>query len=303
MSDYEITTFADLCSKILDCNGEDIEHLVATTSPDAFSCTIRIEGDGYGGEIPGFLLQSLSEFQTQAFRAYAQAVYGKDDLRGVDKSKLWCAVQYRKGSLELVFGLAALGLGIGAAMMRDMSTTHRMILGMGVFAIFAGYIGADLYKTHSNEIVELEKQDTERQKLNIERQKVELETENRKDEQETIRLAMMLLSKQVSDKERETIVTSGSHGRVAVEAVIRDAKGAIRVTHGNNVIEQDEIKRIQSPESIPVKRYPLNGVYKIIQVNTENPELWKVLLKNLESSEKILAQATPSTLFLRGNRI
>lgn len=99
MPDYEINTFAELCQRIIDSDGKGVENLVAVTSPGAFACTIKIEGDGYCGEIPGFLLQSLSEFQTQAFRAYAMAVYGKDDLRGLDKSKLWCSVQSRQGSL------------------------------------------------------------------------------------------------------------------------------------------------------------------------------------------------------------
>ena len=97
MPDYEINTFAELCQRIIDSDGKGVENLVAVTSPGAFACTIKIEGDGYCGEIPGFLLQSLSEFQTQAFRAYAMAVYGKDDLRGLDKSKLWCSVQSRQG--------------------------------------------------------------------------------------------------------------------------------------------------------------------------------------------------------------
>ena len=49
------------------------------------------------------------------------AVYGKDDLRGLDKSKLWCSVQSRQGSLDLVFCLAVLGVVKGAA--------HRSHLG------------------------------------------------------------------------------------------------------------------------------------------------------------------------------
>lgn len=104
MPDYEINTFAELCQRIIDSDGKGVENLVAVTSPGAFACTIKIEGDGYCGEIPGFLLQSLSEFQTQAFRAYAMAVYGKDDLRGLDKASfgvlsrvakvlwIWCFV-------------------------------------------------------------------------------------------------------------------------------------------------------------------------------------------------------------------
>ena len=92
------------------------------------------------------------------------AVYGKDDLRGLDKSKLWCSVQSRQGSLDLVFCLAVLGMGIGTAMIKDMSATQKTILGLGVFAVFAGYIGADIYKTYSAESIEVEKQETERQK-------------------------------------------------------------------------------------------------------------------------------------------
>ncbi len=295
MPDYDINTFAELCQRIIDSDGKGVENLVAVTSPGAFACTIKIEGDGYCGEIPGFLLQSLSEFQTQAFRAYAMAVYGKDDLRGLDKSKLWCSVQSRQGSLDLVFCLAVLGVGIGTAMIKDMSATQKTILGLGVFAVFAGYIGADIYKTYSAESIEVEKQETERQKI-------EADTANRLAEQDTIRTAMILLSKQASEKDLDTLVAAGAHGRVGVDALIRDARGAVRVTYGKTVVEQDEIKRIQSPESVPVKRYPREGIFKIVQVNTENPELWKVLLKDTVSSEKILSSVTPSTLFLSAER-
>lgn len=180
-------------------------------------------------------------------------------------------------------------------MIKDMSETQKTILGLGVFAVFAGYIGADIYKTYSAESIEVEKQETERQKI-------EADTANRLAEQDTIRTAMILLSKQASEKDLDTLVAAGAHGRVGVDALIRDARGAVRVTYGKTVVEQDEIKRIQSPESVPVKRYPREGIFKIVQVNTENPELWKVLLKDTVSSEKILSSVTPSTLFLSAER-
>ena len=248
MPDYEINTFAELCQRIIDSDGKGVENLVAVTSPGAFACTIKIEGDGYCGEIPGFLLQSLSEFQTQAFRAYAMAVYGKDDLRGLDKSKLWCSVQSRQGSLDLVFCLAVLGVGIGTAMIKDMSATQKTILGLGVFAVFAGYIGADIYKTYSAESIEVEKQETERQKI-------EADTANRLAEQDTIRTAMILLSKQASEKDLDTLVAAGAHGRVGVDALIRGEGCCSRYLwqdRGRAGRDQaDTISRVGSCEALP----------------------------------------------------
>ena len=49
MPDYEINTFAELCQRIIDSDGKGVENLVAVTSPGAFACTIKIEGDGYCG--------------------------------------------------------------------------------------------------------------------------------------------------------------------------------------------------------------------------------------------------------------
>ena len=46
MPDYEINTFAELCQRIIDSDGKGVENLVAVTSPGAFACTIKIEGDG-----------------------------------------------------------------------------------------------------------------------------------------------------------------------------------------------------------------------------------------------------------------
>lgn len=59
MPDYEINTFAELCQRIIDSDGKGVENLVAVTSPGAFACTIKIEGDGYCGEIPGFFSKAF----------------------------------------------------------------------------------------------------------------------------------------------------------------------------------------------------------------------------------------------------
>lgn len=82
----------------------------------------------------------------------------------------------------------------------------------------------------------------------------------------------------------------------ATSEIVRNAIGATQMTIRQKDLNKEEIKAIQSPESQPVKQSTRSGKFRIVQINTENHELWKLQIKN-DQGEKISASAEVFNLF------
>ena len=312
MPEYSITTIEQLCERIASLNDDNCSNLLQEIDPKIFTCRIHIEGEGYDGHIPGFLLSALSELQTSAMRTYSFLQSGKEDLRGLHKDDLWTSIEVKNGSLDIYILFALLGIGLGKAMFENLTPKQRIAVLIGVGFLICGYFGLNTYQTRSNEKIETKRiESTEKIELEkikaqkeIELEKLNKESQNENEREKTIREAFETIQKIVSQNKKgeDALSVANKNAKSGIECVIRGARGATRIDVWDTVYGPDKIRKIQTPESQPVNRYSKEGLFQIVQINTENNESWKVSLRNIDTKEKITATVNPENLFLSLDR-
>ena len=262
--------------------------------PKALTCQIRIEGADYGPRIPGYLLQALADLQTSTMRTYAFLAKGKEDLRRLQKDDLWPTIEVEEGSLKLVISPTKLFFKIPKEMFKDLSPALKVTLALSPLLMLTGY---GVYSVYSDAQVEdrriSEQAETARfqAQLDIEREK-------------TIRKAFDAIkdAANANPQFKDVLDVAEKNARTGIEGVVQNATGATRIDVGMKTFSSEEIQKLQTPESLPVKRHPKVGDFRIVQINTENPGTWKVQLKDEKTHEKIPAHFDPETLFLSLDR-
>lgn len=296
----KICTLKDFFREIAQTDGKNLEDLVERIDPKIFDCRVHIVGDGYDGTIPGQLLQGLSDFQSELFRTFAFAETGKEDLRGLCKDDLYISIQANKGSLELI--LALLSISAVAKMFSEMTPSQKWATIFLIFICFSTHEYNDYLKSKSASDTEIKRIEATTQtslhREQTEQKRIELNKERINSEKETAQKAIAALERIALENARGSdILNCMQHNSdKASDSIVRNAAKAKNITIRQKLLKEDEIKAIQSPESQPVKRYPLQGQFIIVQINTENPEIWKLQLKN-KKGEKIPASALVFNLF------
>lgn len=266
----------------------DYEAVFDRVSKELFAFNIEIEGDPYDGNLPGNLLQGLSEFQTALFRSYALFATGKSDLRGIDKDSLWLSFTVTRGCTA-ISAVPPEAYGFLERIFKNMSPIERITAFFLIFLAFATpYV--------SNHFLSVENEKTKRLQTSEVQQTLR---EQSKDATDIANKAIDGLTKAaLKNAETSKVITQelARYSDEGCESVIRCAKNANKIAMRNRVYTADEIAKIQSPETQPVTNKTISGHYKIIQTNTENPDLCRVILKDKEGN-KISASFIVAELF------
>ncbi len=305
MPQYEINTIDEFCRRINNSGTQcDFEGLMKITSPSVFDCEIHISGDGYCSSFPIQLLQGIDDFQTSVFRSYAFAVHGKFDLRGIPKDNLWMTVKVEKGSTVLVLSCTLLAIGYLAHMFKEMTPGQRWATIILIALNFSGYLGNDWATTDKTTAIEKQRLQVEAQRLQVEASKA---TEKEQTERlrieansEVIKKAIESLAAVASENRRavDIITTTSKNLAYGTESIVRNAEGATFIEARRRQYSQEEIEAIQKhPESQPATFRAITSTYRIVQINSEHRELWKVQLKDISTGEKISASLDPNNLF------
>lgn len=298
MTQYEINTIEEFCHRV-NALGElcNLKELMKVTSPSLFDCRIHIKGDGYDSSFPLQLMQGIDDLQTAVFRSYAFAAHNKFDLRGITKDDLWMTVKVEKGSTVFILACAFLAISGLATMFKDMTTNQRWATIILIAMAFAGYLGCSELSSERSADVEKLRLQTQAKEASEKEQ-----TERRRIESNSaaINKAIESLYKIASENKRsvDIIKTTSKNLSYGTESIVRNAKGASFIEARRRQFSQEEIDAIQKhPESQPPTFHTLTGTYRIVQINSENHELWKIQLKDTSTSEKISATLSPNTLF------
>ncbi len=298
MMSYEINTIEEFYHRI-NAQGDqcNFKELMKSTSPSVFECKIHIRGDGYDSSFPLQLMQGIDDLQTAVFRSYAFAACNKLDLRGVHKDDLWMTVKVEKGSTVFTLTCAFLAISGLAAMFKDMTTNQRWATIILIAMAFAGYLGSDWHSSERSADVEEQRLLTQAQET---AEKEQTERERIKANSAAVSEAIQSLTRIATENPRATSIVEATSKNLAygTESVVRNAKGASFIEARGQTFSQTEIETIQKhPEAQPTVSHPLQGIFRIVQINSENHELWKIQLKNVKTNEKISATLHPNTLF------
>lgn len=319
MSTYTITTFEQLCERLARADDENFTLSVDDIDPRALACHIRIEGESYGPRIPGYLLQALADLQTTTMRTYAFLAKGKEDLRGLQRDNLWTIVEVEEGSLKLKFSPKGIFFEISKDMFKDLTPNQKLLamllpplafIGFGVYWVQSGseseITQANIKAQAEVEAERIRAQHAHELEMQREMNKHELEMKREINEHErevlhdqTIQKAFEMLDA-LAKSNREfgrALEVANKNARAGVENIIQNAAGATKIDVGARTYSAEEIRKIQAPEALPPHRYPKEGEYLIVQINTEKAGAWKVLLKDTKTSEKVATSFDPEELF------
>lgn len=294
MTAYSITTFEQLCERLAHLNDEGFSLLINEIDPKALTCHIRIEGDGYGPRIPGYLLQALADLQTSTMRTYAFLAKGKEDLRGLPKEDLWSVIEVEEGSLKIGISPTKLFFEIPQEMLKDLPPFLKSLVMLSPFLLLAAF---GVYCVDSNAQVE-------KHRISEQVELARLQTQVDIKREETIQKAFnaITIAANTNSQLKGALDVAERNARSGVEGIVQNAAGATRIDVGMKTFSSEEIQKLQTPESLPVKRRPKEGDFRIVQINTEKPGSWKVQLKDEKTHEKIPAHFDPETLFLSLDR-
>ena len=303
MMPYEINTMEEFCHRI-NAQGDqcNFKELMKITSPSVFACKIHIRGEGYNSSFPLQLMQGIDDLQTAVFRSYAFAAHNKFDLRGVSKDDLWMTVKVEKGSTVFTLTCAFLAISGLAAMFKDMTTNQRWATIILIAMAFAGYLGSDWHSSERSADVEEQRLLTQAQET---AEKEQTERERIKANSAALSEAIQALTRIATESPRATSIVETTSKNLAygTESVVRNAKGASFIEARGQTFSQTEIEAIQKhPEFQPPTIRSQRGTFRIIQINSESHDLWKIQLKSVTTGEKISATLQPNTLFFEIER-
>lgn len=295
---YRIKTLEDLFREVAKTDAADLESIGKSTDPKVFACRVHIVGDGYDANVPGQLLQGLSDFQTAIFRTYAYASNDKEDLRGLTKDDLWVSVTVGKGSTELIIGIAFASAIAVSKMFHDMTPAQRWATLFLIGSCFcsvayndyrATCLELEKAKLHATEVAQRE--ETERARLRANETRIDAE-------QDTIRKALAALERVALENSRGRLIldVAQRNANEGSDALVRSASGAREITIRDRTMNEEQIKAIQSPEALPARQFEKEGKFRIVQTNNENHEMWKIQIKS-DTGEKITAAVIIPNLF------
>lgn len=295
-TEYRFKTIEALFEEVAATDAADLESIIKNTDPKVFACRVHIVGDAYDANVPGNLIQGLSDFQTALFRTYAFAANGKETLRGLTKDDLWVNVTVGKGSTEILIYVAS-ALAV-AKMFQNMTPNQKWATLILIGACFCSVeynnyraTNLELEKAKLQASTVIQHEETERARIQIEDKRIE-------GEQETVRQAFRSLERVALENSRgwEILDAAQKNSDEASDSLVRSAAGAKQITIRNRVLNEDEIKSIQSPEALPARQSEKEGKFRIVQTNNENHEIWRIQIKG-DNDEKISATVILSDLF------
>lgn len=274
---YKINDINKLLDSIASCD-KSIYDILSDTNPSLFRYDIKIEGDPYQGNIPGELIQGLSNYQTALFRAYSLLITGKSDLRGLEKENLWLSFNVRSGCTEISAIIPQI-LKVLEKFSSNLTKNQISAIILFTFLAFTIQQFCDCSKSkHEEETKQSEVEANKEIQLKI---------------YETLKDAILKSNPHLNPEIFPEIIKCADE---ACASVIMHAKGANKITIRNKTYSKDEIQIIQSPEAQVVQKSFPKGTFQIVQTNTENPDLCRIILKD-SSGAKIKASFLVAELF------
>lgn len=248
---------------------------------------VRLVGEKFESSITPSVMKSFIELQNLVYKSYAIAQYNTDDTRKLSKEErdeLEIEVKVEEGSsiFEVDFQAVLLKFAEKAAETMSPELIAVTVLGLGV--LWAGKASFSNYLNY--------RKDVRMAEVKSEEQREMLSTikENSKEETERTRLLTQLL---VSQPALEAV------SRQAYDARTEMLKGfstAEQATVSEITITQDVAQELVTSARRKATEKRMDGYYRIVRVDSSNPEEFKVKVRRHRSGVEFEAVVEDSTL-------
>ncbi|EGT3626575.1 MULTISPECIES: hypothetical protein [unclassified Shewanella] len=249
--------------------------------------SIRLQGEAYNSSITPPIMKAFLELQANIYRSYALTRYNSPNVRNLtaaERSELEIIVTVEQGSSLLGVDLQAILEKVSGDLVGKMEPKHLIVTILGIAVVWGGVSSYKSYLDNRVQIRQTESK-TEEQKALIENLKFSTE-------QETERLKII----------KEIIAENPKVANVADLAddtraeMLKRAKDATTVEVQGVKLTGDEADELSKNARRKSEEIRLDGQYRILNVDSSNPDEFKVKLRCLSSGAEFVAKVQDRTL-------
>jgi len=247
---------------------------------------IRLTGDGFNGTITPTVMKAFIEFQKAIYKSYAQARYNTDNtnkLSKQEKQDLEIVVKVEEGSSVFDVDAQEILEKMAVNMASSLTGDQVVIITLSLGAMFFTASSIKLFLNNRKEI--------RSQEVTSETELRRLEQVTALSEQETRRMEILTQAQQrepvvkhihnyAEDLQNEMMKSFSSASSVQIDGV--EFSGEVA----------RELVKHKRNESV-VER--LDGLYRVLSVDSSNPLLFKIRIKNVQSQQEFISTVQDET--------
>ncbi len=270
-----------LRNKTISLEGREIEFSGWPT------LTMHLQGAGFDSTITPPLMKAFLELQSGLYRSYAIARYNSPKITSLSKEEkeaLEIKVKVQPGSSIFSVDMQQLLEKLCHDLVGKMDPTSIVVLVLGAGLIWAGQ---SVYKKYLDDRAQ-----TRQTEIKSEEQRALIEHLKFSQEQETARAQIMANIIQ----ENPRLHTISNYAEEAKAQLIRRSSGADTIELFGTELDTEVASELVKNARSKSEEIRLDGLYRILNVDSSNPEEFKVKLKSLDSGDEFLAKVQDKTL-------
>ena len=249
--------------------------------------TMHLQGGGFDSTITPPLMKAFLELQSGLYRSYAIARYNSPKITTLSKEEkdaLEIKVKVQPGSSIFSVDMQQLLEKLCHDLVGKMDAASIVILVLGAGLVWAGQ---SVYKTYLDNRAQIRQSE-----IKSEEQRALIDSIKFSQEQETSRAKIM--AGLIVDNPR--LHTISNYAEEAKTQLIRRSSEADTIELFGTEIDSDSASELVRNARNKSEDVRLDGMYRILSVDSSNPEEFKVKLKSLDSRDEFLAKVQDRTL-------
>ncbi|WP_217522038.1 hypothetical protein [Vibrio metschnikovii] len=249
--------------------------------------TMRVVGEGYDATITPALMKGFLELQSAIYRSYAMARYNTPKatkLSQYERDLLTIRIRVEQGSSLFGIDFQQILENLAGELVGKMDTKTIVIIVLGFAAL---YFADSSYKNYLDSRVQ-----TRIQEVQGEEKKAMFEHMKFAQEQETERAKIM--ASLVASQPRLQTISNFSNDAKA-ELIKRGGNGDLLEVQGIEIDGESAIELMKNARK-KSNAILLDGQYRILFVDSSNPESFKVKLRSIDSQDEFMAVVEDTTL-------
>lgn len=249
--------------------------------------TMHLQGAGFDSTITPSLMKAFLDLQSGLYRSYAIARYNSPKitiLSKEEKEALEIKVKVQPGSSIFSVDMQQLLEKLCHDLVGKMDPTQIIILVLGAGLIWAGQ---SVFKKYLDDRAQ-----TRQAEIKSEEQRSLIEHLKFSQEQETERAKVMASIIQESPR----LHTISNYAEAAKAELIKRSASADTLEIFGTELDTEVASELVKNSRNKSEDIRLDGMYRILNVDSSNPEAFKVKLKSLDSGDEFLARVQDRTL-------
>lgn len=249
--------------------------------------SIRLQGENFKSSLTPDLMKAFIELQSNIYRSYALTKYNSPNVRSLtqeERKQLEIVVTVSEGSSILDVDLQGVLEKMAVEMVGKMEPTHLVVTILGIGLVWAGH---SAYNKYLDSRVQIR------------------QTEVKSEEQRAMIEHLKFSSEQETERTRLITNLAAENSKVANVAALADDTRAELLKRGSkaDTFEMqgvtisggiaDELSKNARRKSEEIR---LDGEYRILSVDSSNPDEFKVKLRCLSSKTEFIAKVQDKTM-------